>query len=210
MEECTHLDQIQEVTPNSSGCAECIALGDSWIHLRMCRICGHVGCCDESKNRHAQQHFHETDHPIIKSLEPGEGWSWFYIDEIVVEFEAAPTPEPVKERERSEVIIRNYLTIVGLYTLSASVIWGVNTLFLLEAGLDIFGVFIANGVFSASMALFEIPTGVLADTRGRRVSFLLSVAILGLGTLGYQQTLPFGFCAPCNEKRQNKEKAQND
>ena len=82
-------------------------------------------------------------------------------------------------------IIRNYLTIVGLYTLSASLIWGVNTLFLLDAGLKIFEVFIANAVFTGSMALFEIPTGVLADTRGRRASFLLSLAVLLLGTLGY-------------------------
>ncbi len=84
-----------------------------------------------------------------------------------------------------KAIIRNYLTIVGLYTLSASLIWGVNTLFLLDAGLEIFEVFIANAVFTGSMALFEIPTGVLADTRGRRASFLLSLAVLLLGTLGY-------------------------
>lgn len=82
-------------------------------------------------------------------------------------------------------IIRSYLTIVGLYTLSASLIWGVNTLFLLEAGLELFEVFIANAVFTGSMALFEIPTGVLADTRGRRVSFLLSLAVILVGTLGY-------------------------
>jgi MFS family permease len=82
-------------------------------------------------------------------------------------------------------VIRTYLVIAGLYTLSASLIWGVNTLFLLEAGLTIFEVFIANAVFSASMAVFEIPTGVLADTGGRRLSFLLSVVIVGVGTLGY-------------------------
>jgi MFS family permease len=81
--------------------------------------------------------------------------------------------------------IKNYLTIVGLYTLSASLIWGVNTLFLLDAGLEIFEVFIANAVFTGSMVLFEIPTGVLADTRGRRTSFLLSLFVLFLGTLGY-------------------------
>ncbi len=90
--------------------------------------------------------------------------------------QASPTPSS---------IIRNYLTIVGLYTLSASLIWGVNTLFLLDAGLEIFEVFIANAVFTGSMALFEIPTGVLADTRGRRASFLLSLVVLLLGTLGY-------------------------
>jgi MFS family permease len=82
-------------------------------------------------------------------------------------------------------IIRNYIYIVSLYTLAASLIWGVNTLFLLEAGLEIFEIFIANAVFTGSMALFEIPTGVLADTRGRRTSFLLSLVVLLLGTLGY-------------------------
>lgn len=82
-------------------------------------------------------------------------------------------------------IVRSYLTIVGLYTLSASLIWGVNTLFLLDAGLKLFEVFIANAVFTGAMALFEIPTGVLADTRGRRVSFLLSLAVILAGTLGY-------------------------
>ncbi len=82
-------------------------------------------------------------------------------------------------------IIRNFLLISGLYTLSASLIWGVNTLFLLGAGLDIFEVFIANAAFTAGMALFEIPTGVLADTSGRRASFLLGVLVLVAGTLGY-------------------------
>jgi MFS family permease len=82
-------------------------------------------------------------------------------------------------------VIRSYFLISGLYTLAAALIWGVNTLFLLEAGLDIFEVFLANAAFTAGSTLFEIPTGVLADTRGRRASFLLSVAILFLTTLGY-------------------------
>lgn len=85
----------------------------------------------------------------------------------------------------SKLVIRNYFLIAGLYTFSASLIWGVNTLFLLDAGLDIFGVFITNAVFTAAMTLFEIPTGVLADSKGRRVSFLLSLAVLTVGTLGY-------------------------
>ncbi len=85
----------------------------------------------------------------------------------------------------STSIIRRYLVLTGLYTLSASIIWGVNTLFLLDAGLEILEVFIANAAFTASMALFEIPTGVLADTRGRRASFLLSIGILLIGTVGY-------------------------
>jgi len=82
-------------------------------------------------------------------------------------------------------VIRSYLVISGLFTLSASLIWGINTLFLLDAGLTIFEVFLANAVFTAAMALFEVPTGVVADTRGRRASFLLSEAVLVLGTLAY-------------------------
>ena len=82
-------------------------------------------------------------------------------------------------------IIRTYLVITALFTLSASLIWGINTLFLLDAGLDIFEVFVANAAFTAAMALFEVPTGVVADTRGRRISFLLSESILLVGTLAY-------------------------
>jgi MFS family permease len=85
----------------------------------------------------------------------------------------------------SQRVIRSYLAISGLFTLSASLIWGINTLFLLDAGLTIFEVFVANAAFTAAMALFEIPTGVVADTRGRRVSFLLSEATLMVGTLAY-------------------------
>src|ERR671919_2799865 len=85
----------------------------------------------------------------------------------------------------SSSVIRAYLTISGLFTLSASVIWGVNTLFLLDADLDIFEVFVVNAAFTAGMVIFEIPTGVVADTSGRRRSFLLSMATLLLGTLGY-------------------------
>src|SRR3954449_2522965 len=82
-------------------------------------------------------------------------------------------------------VIRSYLLISGLFTPSASLIWGINTLFLLHAGLSIFEVFVANAAFTAAMALLEIPTGVVADTRGRRASFLLSEATLAIGTLAY-------------------------
>jgi MFS family permease len=82
-------------------------------------------------------------------------------------------------------VIRSYLVISGLFTLSASLIWGINTLFLLDAGLSIFEVFVANAAFTAAMALFEVPTGVVADTRGRRASFLLSEATIAIGTLAY-------------------------
>jgi MFS family permease len=84
-----------------------------------------------------------------------------------------------------DAVIRAYLTINALFTVSASLIWGVNTLFLLDAGLSIFEVFVANAVFTAAMALFEVPTGVVADTRGRRISFLLAEITLTIGTLAY-------------------------
>ena len=80
--ECTHLNQVNEVTPSAKGCEDCLRMGGMWVHLRLCMQCGHVGCCDDSPNRHATKHFHETTHPIIKSLEPGEDWGWFYVDEL--------------------------------------------------------------------------------------------------------------------------------
>ena len=89
-------------------------------------------------------------------------------------------------------IVRSYLVISGLFTLSASLIWGINTLFLLDAGLTILEVFIANAAFTAAMALFEIPTGVVADTRGRRASFLLAGVTLAIGTLAYVVVPWFG------------------
>ncbi|HEX8218523.1 MAG TPA: ATP-binding protein [Chloroflexia bacterium] len=81
---CAHLDQIQAVEPGSAGCEDCLRTGDSWVHLRVCMVCGHVGCCDESKNKHASGHFHATTHPIIRSLEPGEEWLWCYLDQTVI------------------------------------------------------------------------------------------------------------------------------
>jgi uncharacterized UBP type Zn finger protein len=79
---CTHLDQIRKVKPKTSGCEECLATGDTWFHLRICLTCGHVGCCDESKNKHARRHYHSAGHPIIQSFEPGEEWIWCFADEI--------------------------------------------------------------------------------------------------------------------------------
>jgi uncharacterized UBP type Zn finger protein len=81
--QCTHLDQIKEVTPSARGCEDCLKTGDLWAHLRLCMTCGHVGCCDSSKNKHATKHFHATDHPIIKSFQPGEDWGWCYVDELM-------------------------------------------------------------------------------------------------------------------------------
>jgi len=82
-------------------------------------------------------------------------------------------------------ILTGYFVLSGLYTLSAAAIWGVNTLFLLDAGLSFFEVFLANAAFSAGMVLFEVPTGVVDDTLGRRVSFLLSLVVLAVTTLLY-------------------------
>ena len=82
---------VEPRTPH--GCEECLASGDDWVHLRLCMTCGHVGCCDSSKNRHATAHFHATTHPIIRSYEPGEDWGWCYIDDLMLDF-ASPL-EPV-------------------------------------------------------------------------------------------------------------------
>jgi hypothetical protein len=78
--QCTHLDQIHQVTPHTKGCEECLKLGWSWVHLRLCLVCGHVGCCDSSRGKHGTGHFQETGHPVMQSAEPGENWRWCYID----------------------------------------------------------------------------------------------------------------------------------
>ncbi len=85
IESCEHIELMREVTPDSDGCGDCHKTGDSWVHLRLCMICGHVGCCDDSKNQHATKHFQATGHAIIKSFEPGEDWGWCYIDETPVD-----------------------------------------------------------------------------------------------------------------------------
>jgi uncharacterized UBP type Zn finger protein len=84
-ESCEHFSQIQEVVPSADGCEDCLRTGDTWVHLRLCETCGHVGCCDNSKNRHATKHFHATQHPIIKSFEPDEDWGWCYVDGVFFE-----------------------------------------------------------------------------------------------------------------------------
>ncbi|MGH7572828.1 MAG: ubiquitin carboxyl-terminal hydrolase 14 [Gemmatimonadota bacterium] len=81
---CEHFQQARPVTPSAGGCEECLQSGDSWVHLRMCLVCGHVGCCDSSKNKHATQHFRATNHPVIRSFQPGEEWGWCYVDELFV------------------------------------------------------------------------------------------------------------------------------
>jgi uncharacterized UBP type Zn finger protein len=83
---CTHLDaaQVTALPDPVLGCEECLKIGGRWVHLRMCLVCGKVGCCDNSPNRHATAHFRETDHPLIRSAQPGENWWWCYVDEVML------------------------------------------------------------------------------------------------------------------------------
>ncbi len=81
---CTHLDQIEilQLPAEVAGCEDCLRMGGKWLHLRICLKCGHVGCCDDSPNRHATAHQHASGHAIIRSLQPGEDWCWCYLDEV--------------------------------------------------------------------------------------------------------------------------------
>lgn len=82
--QCSHLNAIRITRTDEHVCEDCVKIGDSWVHLRLCMSCGHVGCCDSSPNRHATKHFHKTGDPIIRSIEPGEDWVWCYIDQAMV------------------------------------------------------------------------------------------------------------------------------
>ncbi|HAM01696.1 MAG TPA: hypothetical protein DCQ30_05650 [Acidimicrobiaceae bacterium] len=93
--QCTHLAGADPapIPKTPQGCEECLATGGRWLHLRLCLACGHVGCCDQSPNRHATGHFHSTTHPLIRSYEPGEDWWWCYPDELFFDVEGAvPAP----------------------------------------------------------------------------------------------------------------------
>lgn len=85
---CKHISSIKDVVPSGDGCKECLEMDDDWVHLRLCMECGHVGCCDDSKNKHATKHFHQTKHPIIFSFESGEAWGYCYIDDLMFETDA--------------------------------------------------------------------------------------------------------------------------
>ncbi|MEO5877209.1 MAG: UBP-type zinc finger domain-containing protein [Streptosporangiaceae bacterium] len=81
--ECGHLDQVvEDAKPSANGCEDCLRLGERWVHLRMCRTCGHIGCCDSSPNKHATAHSATAGHALISSFEPGEDWWWCYVDEV--------------------------------------------------------------------------------------------------------------------------------
>ena len=86
---CKHFEGLKAVESASAsfknGCEECVKMGDTWVHLRECLVCGHVGCCDSSKNKHATRHFHASKHLVMRSVQPGESWGWCYIDEVMVQ-----------------------------------------------------------------------------------------------------------------------------
>jgi len=91
-QQCKHLAQVRDVEPTTpDGCEECLASGDEWVHLRLCLECGHVGCCDDSPNRHATKHFHKTKHPVMRSFEPGEDWGFCFVENLFIE----PAPRPL-------------------------------------------------------------------------------------------------------------------
>jgi len=91
-QQCKHLAQVRVVEPKTpDGCEECLASGDEWVHLRLCLECGHVGCCDDSPNRHATKHFHKTNHPVMRSFEPGEDWGFCFVENLFIE----PAPRPL-------------------------------------------------------------------------------------------------------------------
>jgi uncharacterized UBP type Zn finger protein len=92
---CLHLDQVRDVRPiTPNGCEECLRIGGEWVHLRLCLSCGHVGCCDNSPNRHATKHFGQTHDPLIQSFEPLENWGWCYVDEVFLQ------PAPLQKARR--------------------------------------------------------------------------------------------------------------
>jgi uncharacterized UBP type Zn finger protein len=83
MAECIHMITVPVPEPDAGtqGCEECLAIGQSWVHLRKCLVCGHVGCCDQSIGKHATKHARATGHPVVRSFEPGEDWRFCYADE---------------------------------------------------------------------------------------------------------------------------------
>lgn len=83
MNKCSHISQVTDQETKELVCEDCVKTGDSWVHLRTCLTCGHVGCCDSSKNKHATKHYRSTKHPVVKSAQPGEEWGWCYADELM-------------------------------------------------------------------------------------------------------------------------------
>jgi hypothetical protein len=91
--QCSHIGAIRKVKPSARGYEECLKMGSRCLHLRLCRTCGHAGCCGSSPNRHATAHFHATGHPIIEGYDPPEGWGWCYVDEVFLDLGDNVTPQ---------------------------------------------------------------------------------------------------------------------
>jgi uncharacterized UBP type Zn finger protein len=88
---CSHLDMVNNVKPASEVCEQCVALGDRWPALRMCLTCGHVGCCEKTRNQHALKHFQATGHPLVRPYkERGMNWIWCYLDETLLDSPTLP------------------------------------------------------------------------------------------------------------------------
>ncbi len=86
---CEHKVGLESPPPRTpQGCEECLRKGTSWLHLRLCLTCGHVGCCDSSPGQHATRHAQHTAHPVMASFEPGERWAWCYVDQQEVDVPA--------------------------------------------------------------------------------------------------------------------------
>jgi uncharacterized UBP type Zn finger protein len=105
MATCTHLDTVTvtQLPESVDGCEDCLATGGLWLHLRICLQCGHVGCCDDSPNRHASAHARATSHPLIRSLEPGEDWSWCFVDQVALRIPAVQGTKQMSTLKRSRV-----------------------------------------------------------------------------------------------------------
>jgi uncharacterized UBP type Zn finger protein len=93
-EACTHVENLPNAEPSADGCEDCLRIGGSWVHLRMCMHCGHVGCCDNSPNRHARAHWEaQSEHTVVCSFEPQEDWWFCFTDDLFFEISgASPAP----------------------------------------------------------------------------------------------------------------------
>lgn len=94
---CGHLDTVRTATPSAKDCEECLPLGQEWVHLRICRLCGHVGCCDQSPGKHATAHFHASGHPIIEGYDLPEGWGWCFDETFVDLPDQTPQVRPIPQ-----------------------------------------------------------------------------------------------------------------
>ncbi|MBT8166706.1 MAG: hypothetical protein HKO63_01455 [Acidimicrobiia bacterium] len=88
-DDCTHIpEELPDARPRTAGCGDCLEIGSTWVHLRMCASCGHVGCCDQSDHHHARHHYATNpEHVLLRSFEPGEAWWYCWIDDFAFEID---------------------------------------------------------------------------------------------------------------------------